>query len=239
MVASFVFLAAVLVLLTLFLIDKCKNYSVRETAIKATTSVCFVGVAASSYYMSMTNGQMNTFGIFVIVGLLFGLLGDIWLDLKYVFKEEDSIFTKLGFLVFGIGHVFYISGMISNFYNGENVLYLILPIVVAILSVGFVLILEKPMKVKYGSLKPVVIAYSFILFLMMSYGISFAIMKGFENWTLNFMAIGGILFVASDLILSGTYFGEGKDRPIDIVINSVLYYIAQFVIAFSLLMQIL
>ncbi len=239
MVASFVFLAAGLVLLTLFLIDKCKKYSVRETAIKATTSVCFVGVAASSYYMSMTNGQMNTFGIFVIVGLLFGLLGDIWLHLKYVFKEEDSIFTKLGFLVFGIGHVFYISGMISNFYNGENVLYLILPIVVAILSVGFVLILEKPMKVKYGSLKPVVIAYSFILFLMMSYGISFAIMKGFENWTLNFMAIGGILFVASDLILSGTYFGEGKDRPIDIVINSVLYYIAQFVIAFSLLMQIL
>ena len=39
-----------------------------------------------------------------------------------------------------------------------------------------------------------------------------------------------------DLILSGTYFGEGKNRPVDIVTNHVTYYIAQFVIAGSLLL---
>ena len=239
MFASFVFLGFGLLFLTLFLIDKCTKYSVRETALKATTSVCFIGIAVCGYYYSMSNGNINTFGIFVIIGLLFGLLGDIWLDLKYVFKEQDSIFTKLGFLVFGIGHIFYISGMISNFYDGSSILYLILPIPAALIAVVCVLLLEKPMKVKYGSLKPIVLSYSFILFLMMSYGISFSIIYGFTNWAVNFMAIGGILFVASDLILSGTYFGVGKERPIDIVTNSVIYYFAQFAIAFSLLMLVL
>ena len=35
--------------------------------------------------------------------------------------------------------------------------------------------------------------------------------------------------------LSGTYFGEGKERPVDFVLNYVFYYGAQFTIAFSLL----
>ena len=74
---------------------------------------------------------------------------------------------------------------------------------------------------------------------MMNLSISLVIMYKFDNWTLNLMAIGGILFASSDLILSGTYFGIGKERPIDITINSVLYYIAQFAIAFSILVQVL
>ena len=45
---------------------------------------------------------------------------------------------------------------------------------------------------------------------------------------------GGVLFAISDLILSGTYFGEGKERPVDIITNGVTYYLAQFAIAFSL-----
>ena len=47
--------------------------------------------------------------------------------------------------------------------------------------------------------------------------------------------IGGVLFVISDLILSGTYFGVGKNRPVDIITNHVSYYLAQFVIASSIL----
>ena len=38
----------------------------------------------------------------------------------------------------------------------------------------------------------------------------------------------------SDLILSGTYFGEGKDRPVDVITNHAAYYIAQFIIATSI-----
>ena len=60
---------------------------------------------------------------------------------------------------------------------------------------------------------------------------SLALMYNFKVMTLNFMFVGGLLFLLSDLILSGTYFGEGKRRPVDIITNHVSYYAAQFVIA--------
>ena len=47
--------------------------------------------------------------------------------------------------------------------------------------------------------------------------------------------IGGVLFMISDLILNGTYFGEGKERPVDIATNYLTYYSAQFLIASSLM----
>ena len=49
----------------------------------------------------------------------------------------------------------------------------------------------------------------------------------------NFFA-GGILFALSDLILSGTFFGEGKERSVDLILNYLTYYGGQFLIAFSL-----
>jgi hypothetical protein len=47
--------------------------------------------------------------------------------------------------------------------------------------------------------------------------------------------VGGVLFAVSDLVLSGTYFGKGHERPIDFILNYLTYYGAQFVIAFSLM----
>jgi hypothetical protein len=46
---------------------------------------------------------------------------------------------------------------------------------------------------------------------------------------------GAVSFTLSDLVLSGTFFGEGKERPIDFILNYSTYYSAQFVIAFMLL----
>ena len=94
------------------------------------------------------------------------------------------------------------------------------------------------MKVKYAKYKTIVVLYSFILSLMMGISGSLAIMYSFKNVTLNLMFIGGTLFTLSDLILSGTYFGSGKDKPIHLVSNIVIYYIAQFLIAYSVLLLV-
>ena len=58
------------------------------------------------------------------------------------------------------------------------------------------------------------------------------------GWTVlpfNMLFAAGALFAISDLILSGTYFGIGKTRPVDLITNTVTYYCAQYLIAFSLL----
>ena len=224
----FIFLGAIS--LTLFLLEKIRGYSVKATMIKAVTSLFFILVSAVSLYQK---GQ-HYLTLFVTLGLFFGLLGDIWLDFKYVFKEHDKTFTYAGFIMFLIGHGFYISGMFLEFYNGQSPLYIILPLIGGALISVMNLFIAKPMKLDYTGYKAISIAYGFFLFSMTLSALSLSIMTGFAHPTLIMMFAGGLLFTISDLILSGTYFGKGKERPVDIITNSVTYYAAQFVIALAM-----
>ena len=61
-----------------------------------------------------------------------------------------------------------------------------------------------------------------------------SLLNGFKNACCVMMFVASIFFAVSDFILSGTYFGEGKSRPVDIITNHATYYIAQYLIALSL-----
>ena len=74
-----------------------------------------------------------------------------------------------------------------------------------------------------------------MLFSTLCLSASLALAYGFADPALNCFFAGAVLFTLSDLVLSGTYFGEGKDRPVDIILNYILYYSGQFLIALSLL----
>lgn len=230
MAFSFVILGIGAILVTLFLIDKIHKYSVRETLIKASASVMFISLAV---YHNFLKG-FTPFGSLVIVALVLGLLGDVWLDLKYVFPEEDKAFTYAGFVCFGLGHIAFMSGMFIEFYVPGNILYIILPYVFGLLMGVVTVFLEKPMKLVYGGMKLIVFLYGILLFSMLGVSFSLYVQSGFKSVTLLLMSFGAMLFAISDLVLSGTYFGKGKERAIDISINGILYYIAQFSIAFSI-----
>ena len=49
------------------------------------------------------------------------------------------------------------------------------------------------------------------------------------------MTVGSILFLLSDAVLSNTFFGRGKDKPIHLFINHFLYYAGQYLIAASVI----
>ena len=230
MVVPIILMSLGLITLVIFLWEKIRKYSVKETMIKATASVLFIALAV---YNCFAKG-MTFFGMCVIIALVFGLLGDIFLDFKYVFKEQDKPFTYAGFIVFAIGHVFYMLGMYMDYYVQGHPLNIIIPLALGPIAGLGILLVEKPMKMTYGSMKPIVYIYASILFMMMASAISLTILHGFQNTTLILLMAGGILFTISDLILSGTYFAEGKERPVDIITNSVTYYMAQYIIAFSL-----
>ena len=218
------------VLVAFFLIEKVKAYTVKAVMFKAAASLCFVAVAAVSLFFK----GHHALSIFVTLGLFFGVLGDIWLDFKYVFKEHDKIFTYAGFIMFALGHACYITGMFLEFFNRQNPLYIILPLVGGLLISICNLFIAKPMKLDYTGYKVISIIYGFFLFSMTLSALSLSIMMGFNSVTLIMILVGGLLFTISDLILSGTYFGKGKERPVDIITNSVTYYLAQFVIAFAI-----
>lgn len=217
-----------------FLVKRVKEGGVKAAMLKAFASTLFIAtsVAATS---AVIGEEKFSFALFVIMGLVMGLMGDIWLDLKWVYPEANDTYTFAGFGSFMIGHFFYIAGLFINYADFSQPLYIVIPAVLAlVLGVG-VVILEKPMKMVYGKFKAITGVYGFVLSFMTFLSGGLAIMNGFKDMTLNFMFAGGILFLISDLILSGTYFGEGKRRPVDIITNHASYYAAQFVIASAIL----
>ena len=214
-----------------FLYEKIKAYSIKEVCLKATTSVLFIALCV--YSMSQT--ELKTFPYFAIMGLVCGLLGDIALDLKYVYKEKDFEYTLAGFIAFSVGHILYVTGMFLEFYHGQSVLYIIIPLGIGLLMGPITMLVGKLSNCEYGRIKPVAFIYAVILFSMVSTGFSLWMMSGFANTGLLMMFIGGVLFAVSDLILNLTYFAEGHEQPFDLISNAVTYYGAQFIIAFSIL----
>ncbi len=223
------------VLLVFFVREKLRSYCVRALFWKTAVSVMFMAAGAAAAGAIPAASAQRGFSWFVLGGLLFGLLGDIWLDLKYVYPQDDARYTYAGFTVFSIGHILFILGMLRYYADFSRPLVVIIPLVVGFaLGVGNGL-LGPVMKLKFGRFKGIVMFYGGILFAMTLLAGSLAFDQGFQNGALDWMFAGGILFAVSDLILSRTYFGEGYERPVDIIANYVFYYAAQFAIAASLL----
>ena len=226
----FIILALGIIATISFLVIRVKTGGVKAALIKALASTLFVGTGCAAA-MTVLGSDKFSFAILVVMGLVLGLMGDIWLDLKWVYPDDNDIFTFAGFGAFMIGHFLFIAGLFRNYVDFSQPMYIVIPALLALaLGVG-VVILEKPMKMVYGKFKAITGVYGFVLAFMTFLSGSLAIMNGFKEMTLNFMFAGGVFFLISDLILSGTYFGEGKRRPVDIVTNHVAYYAAQFVIA--------
>lgn len=222
--------------LVVFLKMRVSASTAKAAMAKSFVSALFMSTAVSALLCSdALASPIGKFSYFIIIGLLFGLFGDIWLDLKFVYKPDEDVHTFAGFLAFAAGHILFIIGLIRYFADGAKILYVILPLVLGI-ALGCATVLgAKLMKLEYGKFKVISMVYASILISMTLLSGSLALMNSFKVMTLNFMFVGGIFFLISDLILSGTYFGEDKNRPVDIITNHVTYYIAQFLIASSLL----
>lgn len=221
------------VLLTVFLVFRVKEKRVIAVVFKGLTSVAFIITALVAWQLSKR--PTCSFGIYILIALFFGLLGDVFLDIKFITKEHEDVFTRLGFISFGAGHILFITGLFTNyFYSGIHPLYIIIPAIIAVALAVFTLFMEKLMPIKYGSMKPFVPTYGFVLFFVTAIYFGFSIFYHWQYATLTIMSIAFVLFALSDLILNNTYFSQGFDKPIHIIINHVLYYIAQFMIAASL-----
>ena len=220
--------------LSVYIPEKIRAYTVKAVLIKSVVSALFVAVGAYGAWLCAAGGNAGPLCPLVLLGLVFGLLGDVWLDLKYVFPEKDEVFTYAGFCVFGIGHVLYVTGLLLNFCPTGRPVYVILPLLLGVALGAGNALMEKPMKLCFGKMKPTVIIYGALLFSTLLLSGSLALFYGWRSRTLNLFFAGAVLFAVSDLILSGTYFGVGRERPIDLALNYITYYAGQFLIASSL-----
>ena len=214
-----------------FLALRVKKTDVKSLMLKSATSVMFI---LTGVFLLM--GKPSLYGALIVAGLVCGILGDIWLDMKFMYKSDEDFLTKAGFSSFSFGHFFYIAAIIAGTTQFRAV-SIPMSLVVGVIAGLVIYFGDKLMKLKYhGSYKLISALYGALLFFVTAMSFNCAFLAGFsENLHLAAFFVGGVFFIISDIILSGTYFGEGRNRPVDIITNHVTYYIAQFIIASSIL----
>ncbi len=222
-----------ILLLGVFLYFRVKEKRLIAVIIKGCVSLMFIATGVIAWLTS--KNPNNMFGLFVIIGLVFGLAGDVLLDLKYMSQSKEHLFTVLGFLAFAACHICFTSGLFIHFFNfNANPFFLIVPALVTALLVVITLLMEKFTMIRYKEMKPYVILYGIFLFFAVCIYMSTCIQTTWSNPTLFIMFGGLVAFMLSDLILNNTYFASGFNTPAFIISNHLLYYAGQFAIAVAL-----
>ena len=233
MVIAIILLCLGAVMSTVFIVSKVINYSLKTIIFKTIASLFFVAVAITA--ICMTSGHIY-FSIFVILGLIFGLLGDVFLGFKYITTKTKKVWILLGMFAFALGHISYILALFLTFYVKGQVVFAILPFVMAILISSCYLVVAKIVGIHFGKMFPFGIFYLSCLTSMFSTSFSMGLLHSFSMTTLIMFFIGATFFITSDFMLTGAYFKEGKRSKAYMATYSVCYYVAQFLIAFSILL---
>ena len=217
-----------------FLKNRLEQPSVRSLLWKAFASVCFLAVSFVGVWRNVLLGERAEYSLLIMAGLFFGLLGDIWLDLKWNCPKENDGYTFAGFWCFLVGHICFLTAMIRFGEVPHGAADILVPIILsAVLGIA-VGMGGKLLSLDYGKFRNITMLYGAVLIATTLVSGRFVLLTRFGNRSFLLFFVGAVLFLISDLILSGTYFGKGKDRPADIISNHVFYYAAQFLIAFSI-----
>lgn len=225
----YIVLAVGVVVSFVFCYQRRLGFSLKNLLFKSISSLCFLLTAV---FALIGNSSAYIYGSLIIMGGALGLVGDILLDLKGVYKQDEKTYLKGGFIFFLVGHIFYIGALIYSV-KPKWWLILIAAVVSILIGIGTVLSANL-MKVHYGAYRRIVAIYVAFLAMTMLTSILCVFLTDFQKGYI-LMAIGSVLFLLSDVVLSNTFFGRGKDKQHHLFINHFLYYAGQYLIASSVL----
>lgn len=216
------------VITVIFLFKRSSGATVPNLLLKIGSSLGFLLTAVMAVILNPTAAN---YGVLLLMGGALGMIGDIVLDLKYIYPKDSDTYLYSGFTAFLIGHLFFNAAVI--WHNHLSLKLVLIAVAISVVIAILNLLSGKITKLEYGKFKPIVFAYSAILILTTATAaVSFFAVEMSKSMLL--MTIGGVLFLLSDVVLSFTYFGKGFDKPVHIFVNHLLYYAAQYLIAASI-----
>ncbi len=226
-----------------FLVVRVKKGGVQALFLKTVSAMLFI---LSSFVALSIKPENYYYGVFIVIGLVFGMLGDIWLDLKYVHKDFDTPYTFAGMISFLIGHVFYVVGILAVYpeFVGWQIALAIFSAVTVTLIVR---LFSKKMGFDYGKFNVVTLVYSIVTMLTVTFALNavnafgwLPILAGTPMPEimpkLLCLNMGTVMFALSDLVLSFVFFKKGGNTSRNVVLNHVVYFSSQFILALSILM---
>ncbi len=190
--------------------------------LKGSASLIFVLIGYSAYLV--TNFAFNRQ---LLIGLIFGMVGDILLNLRYVFPKHGQKIFLVGILAFLIGHIMYLIALIPQ---ARHVWIWYCILIGALAAAALLAYIFRTMEVK-KAFKIFGVFYLGAVFIMTAIAIGIAIFTPSRRAIV--YAIGAVLFTASDVVLIFNTF-SGVTKFSLRVTNLTLYYLGQILIACSM-----
>ena len=218
-----------------FLVNFNKKRTVMGVFNKMTVSIFFIMTAFFGILHSMDkigDPSITKFGLMILIGLVFGMLGDIYLDQKWVYPKDDKKYLYSGFITFGIGHIFYMTAIAIK--AQLKITQILLGACVGLVVVIVNVFIEKFSDQDFGKFRPIVMVYTLLVGSTPGVALMAAIATHGDVAFIVF-TVGAVFFLLSDIVLSPMYFSKGKNTPINFVINHVTYYIGQYMFALSII----
>lgn len=231
MIVAIILLVLGALMSAVFIASKVINYSLKTIIFKTIASLFFVALAI---YLAIVVPGNTLYKVFLVLGLFFGLLGDVLLGFKYITTKTKHIWILAGMFAFAFGHICYITALFIQYYVPGHWWFILLPFITAICISGLYMVVSRKIGINFGKMLPFGIFYLMCLTSMVSTALYMNILHSFSITPLLMFFIGSLFFITSDFMLTGAYFKAGKRPKAYNAIYSVCYYVAQFVIAFSL-----
>ncbi len=206
----------------LFIKTEHEEKYVAADILKGLASLMFVIIG----YLAFTRVN-NVFNKQFFIGLVFGMIGDILLNLRYVFPKQGQKIFLTGIVAFLIGHIIYLLALIPQ---AQHVWIWYCAIAGALLAAGLLVYIFKTMEVK-KAFKIFGVFYLGAVFIMTAIAIGIAVFTPSTRALI--YAVGAVLFTASDVVLIFNTFSGVTKFSLRIT-NLSLYYLGQILIAWSL-----
>ncbi|MBR6472797.1 MAG: lysoplasmalogenase [Firmicutes bacterium] len=163
----------------------------------------------------------------IVIGLIFGCIADVLLNLRMVFKEKGQLIFLVGILVFLAGHIMYLAAVLPISTHKIACIVIGIILTAALMVWIFKQITAKPAFKIFG----VVYIGAIMLLNCVAIGNLIAAPSGFNG----LFALGAVLFLISDIVLILNTFGKEFRQSLRIT-NISLYYAGQLLIALSLML---
>ena len=204
------------------LVENKKKY-VPAVILKGSAALVFIIIGVLSAQLASN----PSFAKLVVIGLILGGIGDVLLNLRFVFEKNGQKIFLLGIAAFLSGHIMYLAAL---FLLSNNLLVsLICGAVAAVLLLRWIFSkigeVQKAFKI-FGCV------YIGAIVLMTAAAIGNLVSNPGSTGALLYV-IGAVLFTASDVIMIFNTFGSTQKFSMRAA-NLSLYYLGQLLIAISL-----
>ena len=206
----------------LFLAEMERGNHPKAVRLKGLASLCFV--LTGLWFAILAGGGRHH--LLIGFGLVLGLIGDVLLAMRFEYPEKHDLYFLIGAISFALGHVLYIAAMLGV--NGKAWLPG-LPFWVGLLAIAGV----SALRCKADAGKMQIPGYGYIALVAGMGAIACGLAVKAPCAATVLFAVGGVLFVISDTILSCHCFGTAKDPVYNRWVHYT-YYAAQLLIAWSL-----